>query len=140
VILLQTPTIFWLGGGTIFLSYRVYMGLMMLGRQKHTAEPIVPEPSVSEFELATEKLKRQKCPCIDQIPEEMIKAGVEQFALRSINLLILFAIRRNCLRSGRSRSLFLPLRRAIKQIIVIIETFLFCQLRTKLYQVSCCQD
>jgi len=116
------------------------MGLMMLGRQKHTAEPIVPEPSVSEFELATEKLKRQKCPCIDQIPEEMIKAGVEQFALRSINLLILFAIRRNCLRSGRSRSLFLPLRRAIKQIIVIIETFLFCQLRTKLYQVSCCQD
>ena len=33
----------------------------------HTAEPLVPEPSVSEFELATENLKRHKQPGIDQI-------------------------------------------------------------------------
>jgi hypothetical protein len=41
----------------------------------HTAEPLVPEPSALEFELATEKLKSHKSPGIDQIPAELIKAG-----------------------------------------------------------------
>jgi len=41
----------------------------------HTAEPLVPEPSASEFELANEKLKSHKSPGIDQIPAERIKAG-----------------------------------------------------------------
>ena len=41
----------------------------------HTAEPLVPEPSVSEFELAIDKLKSHKSPGIDQIPVELIKAG-----------------------------------------------------------------
>ena len=35
-------------------------GLMMLGRQKCTAEPLVPEPSAFEVELAIEKLKSHK--------------------------------------------------------------------------------
>jgi len=35
----------------------------------------VPEPSVFVVELAIEKLKRQKLPRIDQIPEEIINAG-----------------------------------------------------------------
>jgi hypothetical protein len=60
-------------------------------------------------------------PGVDQIPAELIKAGVKQFTLRSINLLILFGIRRICLRSGRSQTLYLSIRRAIKQIVVIIE-------------------
>ena len=70
----------------------------------HTAEPLVPESSVSEVELAIDKLKRHKSPGIDQIPAELIKAGIEQFAWRFINLLLLFGRRRNCLKSGRSRS------------------------------------
>ena len=41
----------------------------------HTAEPLVPEPSASEFELANDKLKSHKSPGIDQIPAELIKAG-----------------------------------------------------------------
>jgi len=40
----------------------------------HTGEPLVPEPSSSEFELAIEKLSH-KSPGIDQIPAELIKAG-----------------------------------------------------------------
>jgi len=40
----------------------------------HTAEPLVPEPSVFEVELAIEKLKSHKSPGTDQIPAEMIKA------------------------------------------------------------------
>jgi len=43
--------------------------------QIHTAEPLVPEPSAFEFELAIEKLKSNKSPGIDQIPAELIKAG-----------------------------------------------------------------
>jgi len=41
----------------------------------HTAEPVVPEPSASEVELAINKLNSHKSPGIDQIPVEMIKAG-----------------------------------------------------------------
>jgi len=40
----------------------------------HTAEPLVPEPSASEFELAIDKLKSHKSPGIVQIPAELIKA------------------------------------------------------------------
>jgi hypothetical protein len=43
----------------------------------HTAEPFVPEPSASEFEVATGKLKRYKSPGVDQIPVELIQAGGE---------------------------------------------------------------
>jgi hypothetical protein len=39
----------------------------------HKAEPLVPEPSSSEVEIAVEKLKRYKSPRIDQIPAEMIQ-------------------------------------------------------------------
>jgi hypothetical protein len=70
----------------------------------HTAEPLVPEPSTFEVELAIEKLKSHNSPGIDQIPAELIKTGVGQFAVRSINLLFLFGIRRNCRKNGRSRS------------------------------------
>ena len=41
----------------------------------HTTEPLVPEPSIYEIEMATGKLKRHKSPGIDQIPTELIKAG-----------------------------------------------------------------
>jgi len=41
----------------------------------HTAEPLVPEPSASEFELAIDKLKSHKSPGTDQIPAELFKAG-----------------------------------------------------------------
>jgi len=43
--------------------------------EKHTAEPLVPEPSAFEVEMAIEKLKRHIPPGIDQIPAELIKAG-----------------------------------------------------------------
>jgi len=40
-----------------------------------TAEPLVPETSAFQFEMATEKLKRHKSPSTVQIPAELIKAG-----------------------------------------------------------------
>jgi len=46
-------------------------------RQKdiNTAQPLVPQLSALEVELATEKLKSHKSPGIDQIPAEVMKAG-----------------------------------------------------------------
>jgi hypothetical protein len=41
----------------------------------HTAEPLVPEPSLVEVEIAIAKLKSYKSPSTDQIPAELIKAG-----------------------------------------------------------------
>jgi hypothetical protein len=38
----------------------------------YTAEPLVPDPSTLEVEMAIEKLKRHKSPGIDQIPVELI--------------------------------------------------------------------
>jgi hypothetical protein len=43
----------------------------------HTAEPLVPEPSLVEVEIATGKLKSYKSLGTDQIPAELIKAGGE---------------------------------------------------------------
>jgi len=37
----------------------------------YTAEPLVPEPSASEFELAIDKLKNHKSPVIDQLSAEL---------------------------------------------------------------------
>jgi hypothetical protein len=91
----------------------------------------VPEPSALEVELAIEKLKTFKSPGIDQIPAELIIAGVEQCSVRFIKLSLLFGIRRNCLESGRSRSYYLSTRRGIKQIVITTGAYHFCQLRTK---------
>jgi len=56
VIWLQAPTVFWLHGGTISLSYVMYMGLVML--EIHTAEPLGSESSAFELEMMTEKQKK----------------------------------------------------------------------------------
>jgi hypothetical protein len=43
----------------------------------HTAEPLVPEPSLVDAEIAIGELKSYKSPGSDQIPAELIKAGGE---------------------------------------------------------------
>ena len=45
-----------------------------------------------------------------------LRQGIKIFVLGSINLLIMFGIRRNCLRSGRSRLLYVSISRVIKEI------------------------
>ena len=103
------------------LSYPAH--LMMLGRQKYIRHSQLCLGPVMVSGDAIEKLKRHKLPGTDHIPAEMIKQRVEQFTVRSINLLILLGIGRNCLRSGRSQSLYLSRRRVIKQSVVIIHIY-----------------
>ena len=67
----------------------------------HTTEPLVPEPSVFEFGLAIEELKVTNHQALFKSHQNWLQQVVGQFAVRSINLLFLFAIKRNCLRSGR---------------------------------------
>jgi hypothetical protein len=43
----------------------------------HTAEPLVPEPSLVEVKIAIGKLKSYKSPGTDNILAELIKAGGE---------------------------------------------------------------
>jgi len=88
---------------------------------RHTVKSIVPEPSAFDIGMAIEKLKRYKSSGIDQISAELIKKGAEQFALRSLTLFLLFGLRRNCLRSGRYRSLYLFIRSVIQALVVSIE-------------------
>jgi hypothetical protein len=83
-----------------------------------TAKPLVPNPSAFDVGMAVGKLKGHKSSGMDHIPAELIKQGVEQFALRSINLLILFGIRMNCSRIGRIRSLYFFIGRVMKEIVV----------------------
>ena len=65
----------------------------------HTTEPLFSEPIAFELEMAIDKSKGHKAPSIEPIPAELIKAWVQQIAIRSIKLLFLFGIRRNFLRS-----------------------------------------
>jgi hypothetical protein len=89
-----------------------------LGRLKK-GEPLVPQCSASEAKMAIGKLQGYKSSCTDQIQTEMIKAEKTTNVLRSINLLILFGIRRKCLSSGSSPSLYLFTSRAIKLTVLI---------------------
>jgi hypothetical protein len=71
----------------------------------HTAEPLVPERSSSEVEIAIEKLKSYKSPGIDQIPAELIQVAGNTLH-SEINLLIVSGIRKNCQSSGRNLLLY----------------------------------
>jgi hypothetical protein len=80
-------------------------------REIHTAEPRVPETSAFCLSWLLKKLIIHKSPGFDKIPAELNKAGGRTIGYEIHNFLFLFGIRRNCLRSGRSRSLYLSTRR-----------------------------
>jgi len=76
----------------------------------HTAEPLVPEPSASEFELAIDKLKSQKSPGIDQIPAELITAGGRTICL-GIRKLITSILKKEKLPEEWKESIIVPIHK-----------------------------
>ena len=82
--------------------------------ETHTTKPLVPDPSAFNVEVVIEKLKSHKSPGWIKSQQNCLRRGVEQFTMRSINLLFLFGIRRNYPRSeGISRCR----RRAVKRTV-----------------------
>jgi len=105
----------------------------------HTAEPLVPEPSASEVELAIDKLKSHKSPGVDQIPAELIKAGGRTICLE-IHKHITSIWKKEKLPEEWKESIIVPIhKKGIKQTAIIIETYHFCQPLTKFYPTSCSQ-
>ena len=75
---------------------------------------------------------------IDQIQAELTEAGGKTIRCEIHKLIIVFGIRRNCQRSGRNRSSYLSIGRAMKETVIIIVAYHFYQLRTQFYPTSCC--
>jgi hypothetical protein len=92
----------------------------------HTAEPLVPEPSVLEVELAIEKLKSHKSPSINQIPAKLFKEGGRTFR-SSIHKLIISIWNKEKLPEDWKESIIIPIhKKGIKQIVIIIGAYNFC--------------
>jgi hypothetical protein len=60
VIWLQTPTVFWLGRGTVSLLLIGHRVIDVRRTETLTAQPLVPQPSAYDVEMAIEKLKRHR--------------------------------------------------------------------------------
>jgi len=99
----------------------------------------VPELSAFELEVAIEKLKRHKSSSIDQIPAELIKAG-SRTVHSEIHNIINSVFNKEELSEEWSQSFYIFIRTVIKQTVVIIEAYHFCQLHTKFYPTLCCQS
>ena len=85
----------------------------------HTAEPLVPEPSAFEVELAIEKLKSHKSPGIDRIPGELIKAGGR--TIRCVIHKLISIWNKEELPEEWKESIIVPIyKKGIKQILITI--------------------
>jgi hypothetical protein len=96
----------------------------------HTAEPLVPEPSLVEVEIVG-KLKRYKSPGTDQNRTELIKAGGGT-TCSEIHKLICSIWNKEEL-PQQWKELYQRIKRAIRLIVVIIEESPSYHLRTKFY-------
>ena len=88
---------------------------------------------------SVEKLKSHKSPGIDQIPAEPIKAGGRTFCYEIHKLINSIWNKEELPEEWIGSIMYLPITRAIKQTVVIIGAYHFCQLCTKFYPKSCCQ-
>jgi hypothetical protein len=111
------------------------MGLMMLGRQKYTYQN---HWYLNQVRLTLSWIfkiyKSHKSPRIDEIPAEVIRAGGRRVRSEIHKFIISFWNERNCLMSGRSRSLYLSIRRPIKQAAVITQPHHFVNYVQKFIQ------
>jgi hypothetical protein len=103
----------------------------------HTAEPLVPEPSAFEFELAIENLKSRKSPGIDQIPAELIKAGGR--TIGSGILKLIFSIWKGEKLTEEWKQSIVIYKKGDKTDCGKYRGISFCQQCTKYYPNSCSQ-
>ena len=75
----------------------------------HGAEPLVPEPSGSEFKMVTEKFKMYKSPAF-HFPGELIQAGGRRLCCVNHKLCNSIFTQKEPLNSGRSQLLYIFMR------------------------------
>jgi hypothetical protein len=100
----------------------------------HTAEPLVPGPGIVEVEISIRSLKIYKSSGTYQIPSELIKAGGETL-YSEIHKLIYCIWNKEKLPQQWNESIIVPIyiKRATRQIVIIIEDSSSYQLPTKFY-------
>jgi hypothetical protein len=104
-----------------------------------TTEPLVPEPSVFEFDLAIKKIKSHKAPGIDRSPEELIKAGCRTIH-SEMHKLIISIWNKEELPEEWKVSINLPVyKKGDKTNCSIYKDISLLQLRTKFCTTSYCQ-
>ena len=105
----------------------------------HTAEPLMPEQSVFDFEMAIEKLKRHKSPGTDQILAEMIKACSRTISTE-IHTLINSVWNKEELLEKWKESIIVPIyKKNDRTDCSNYRACHFCQPHTQFYLSSCCQ-
>ena len=87
----------------------------------HTAQPLVPEPSILEFELAIDELCQKSG--IDQIPSELIKTGGRTIYYQIYKLISIW--NKDELSEEWKQLFIVSIGRAIKQTAVIIQPYHF---------------
>jgi hypothetical protein len=101
----------------------------------HTAEPLVPCPRHLEVEISIAKLKKYKSPGSDQIPAELIQAGVETVSV--IHKFINSIWNKEELPYQWKESIIVPIHKTGDKLTVINIVGYHCyQLHTKFYQIS----
>jgi hypothetical protein len=98
----------------------------------HTAEPLVPEPSLVEVETASGSLKRYKPTGTDQMPAEMIKTGGETLCFE-IHKLICYIWNKEELPQQWKESIIIPIyKKGDKTDCINFRRSPSCQLLTKI--------
>jgi hypothetical protein len=98
----------------------------------HTAEPLVPEPSLAEVEITIGKLKRCKSPGNDQILAELIKAGGETLC-SEIRKLICSTWNKEELPQQWNESITVLIHKKGDKVLIIIKEYPSYQLPTQFY-------
>jgi hypothetical protein len=123
---------FWLFAGcSLYYNFKgaeiwMYLGLLVLADRNTYSRT----SSAFELEMVIEKLKRPKSPGTAWMRVEFIKAVGRRNCFISVNLLVLFGIRRICQKIGRSRSLYHFIRRTVTQLVVIMVAYHISRLST----------
>jgi hypothetical protein len=78
--------------------------------EEHMAEPLVPEPSRLEAEIAIGKLKKYKSPGSNQIPTELIQSGGKML-LSAIHKIINSVWNKEQLSDQRKESIIVPVQK-----------------------------
>jgi hypothetical protein len=99
----------------------------------HTAEPIIPEPSLFKVKIAIRKMKSYKSQGTDRIPGELVKAGGETLYSEIHRLICFIWNKEEFPQQWKEFLLYQFIKRGIRLTEIIMEESHSYQLPTKFY-------